>query len=448
MNAPLASAFKADPYWWDAARPFADHTALPAEVDVAIVGSGYCGLNAAIELARHGKTVAVLDRDEIGAGGSTRSGGMVSSGQKMVVTGAVKGLSPERVSRLLAESLRSFEYLKQRIYGDNLDADLQINGRFFGAYTPAHFERFRQQGELLRSKTGVRVHLIDRASQRSVIGSDYFYGGMLVDDYGGLHVSKYHRALSELARASGVTLHSHAGVQRLRRIGSEHEVTTARGSLRARHVIVATNGYSDTGPGDFVHRRVVPVNSYQIATATLPAETIQRLIPNGRMISDSQRNLYFFRPSPDGTRLLFGSRVVIFDTDEITAAHKLHRAMVAIFPELSTVEVTHSWKGQVAMTFDKRAHLGERDGVHYAVGCNGNGVALMSYLGYRIARKVLSSEEALSAFDGGDFPAASYYNGTPWFVPAATALYEIGDAWDSRARSDAAMGKTITESGV
>src|SRR6266702_3915628 len=351
-RAPLASSFKPDPYWWEAARPFTDATELPAEVDAVVVGSGYCGMNAAIELARNGKTVAVLDRDEIGAGGSTRSGGMVSSGQKMVVTGAVKGLSPERVSRLLAESLRSYEFLKQRIYDDNLDADLQINGRFFGAYTPAHFERFKQQGELLRAKTGVCVHIIERAAQRSVLGSDYFYGGMLVDDYGGLHVSKYHRALSELARASGATLHSHAGVRSMRRVGNVHELTTARGTIRARNVIVATNGYSDAGPGDFVHRRVVPVNSYQIATAPLPPELIKRLIPNGRMISDSQRNLYFFRPSPDGLRILFGSRVVIFDTDELTAANKLHRAMVAIFPELQEVEITHSWKGQVAMTFE------------------------------------------------------------------------------------------------
>jgi gamma-glutamylputrescine oxidase len=448
MNAPLASNFKADPYWWEAARPFTDESALPGEVDVAIIGSGYCGLNAAIELARNGKTVAVLDRDEIGAGGSTRSGGMVSSGQKLVVTGAVKGLSAERVSRLLAESLRSYEFLKQRILGDQLDADLQINGRFFGAYTPAHFERFKQQGELLRTKTGVRVHIVEREAQRSVIGSDYYYGGMLVDDYGGLHVSKYHRALSDLAYESGATMHSHAGVHGMRRAGTVHELTTARGVVRARHVIVATNGYSDKGPGDFVHRRVVPVNSYQIATAPLPAEVMRRLIPNGRMISDSQRNLYFLRPSPDGTRILFGSRVVIFDTDEITAAHKLHRAMTEVFPELHDVEVTHSWKGQVGMTFDKRAHLGERDGVHYAVGCNGNGVALMSYLGYRIARKVLSSEESMSAFDGGDFPAASYYTGTPWFVPAATALYEMGDAWDSRARSDIPARGVVRETGA
>jgi gamma-glutamylputrescine oxidase len=192
----------------------------------------------------------------------------------------------------------------------------------------------------------------------------------------------------------------------------------------------------------------VPVNSYQIATAPLPREQIARLIPNGRMISDSQRNLYFFRPSPDGTRILFGSRVVIFDTDEITAAHKLHRAMAAIFPELHDVEVTHSWKGQVAMTFDKRAHIGERDGVHYAVGCNGNGVALMSYLGYRIAHRILAAEGERSAFDGADFPAVSWYSGTPWFVPAATALYELGDAWDSRARSAVAAGGAVRERGL
>jgi glycine/D-amino acid oxidase-like deaminating enzyme len=435
-RARFASDFKSDPYWWEAARPESDLSPLPEAVDVLIVGSGYCGLTAAIELARNGRRVAVVDRDELGAGGSTRSGGMVSSGQKMVVTGAVKGLSQERVSRLLAESLQSFDYLKKLINDDALDADLHINGRFFGAYTPAHFERLKAQGQLLREKTGVTVHLIARSEQRQVLGSDYYHGGILVDNYGGLHVSKYHKALRGLARSVGVSLHSHAGVQRVENQGQERQVTTTRGMIRARHVIIATNGYTDAGVGSFIHRRVVPVNAYQIATAPLPRDLMEKLIPQQRMISDSQRNLYFFRPSPDGTRILFGSRVVIFDTTEERAAHKLYQGLVGIFPELNGVEISHSWKGLVGMTFDKRAHIGEQDGIHHAVGCNGNGVALMTYLGYRVARDLLNAGAERSAFDGGDFPSAAYYQGTPWFVPPATAMYEIGDQWDSRSRRE------------
>jgi glycine/D-amino acid oxidase-like deaminating enzyme len=156
--------------------------------------------------------------------------------------------------------MASFEYLQRLIADEALDADLQITGRFFGAFTQGHFEHLRKQGELLHEKTGVTVHLITRAEQRSIIGSDYYYGGILVDEYGGLHTAKYHRALRGLARRRGASLHSHAAVERIERRGAHFHVQTARGPIEAKQVLVATNGY--TGPLlPFFSRRVLPVAS-------------------------------------------------------------------------------------------------------------------------------------------------------------------------------------------
>src|SRR5258708_13009298 len=184
--------FRLAPYWWDAAPPETARDALPSRVDVAIIGSGYCGLSAAAEAARQGATAAVLDAAEIGAGGSTRSGGMVSSGQKLALTNAIRGVSAERLGRLMRESMASFDYLKRIVADEALDADLRISGRFFGAFTPGHFEQLRRQGDLLREKTGVTVHVITRAEQRAIIGSDYYYGGILVDEYAGLSTPQQH----------------------------------------------------------------------------------------------------------------------------------------------------------------------------------------------------------------------------------------------------------------
>ena len=108
----FATDFVERPYWWDAAPPEEDLNALPASVDVAIVGSGYAGLSAAAELARAGRSVVVLDADALGAGASTRSGGMVSSGQKLVVGGAMKGVDQALCARLIEDSIGSFEHLK------------------------------------------------------------------------------------------------------------------------------------------------------------------------------------------------------------------------------------------------------------------------------------------------------------------------------------------------
>ena len=103
----LAPQFTTDPYWWDAAPPETARDPLPEETDVLVVGSGYCGLSAAAELARNGVDVTVVDAEELGAGASTRSGGMVSSGQKLVIGGAIKGVDAARMERLLEDSLSS-----------------------------------------------------------------------------------------------------------------------------------------------------------------------------------------------------------------------------------------------------------------------------------------------------------------------------------------------------
>ncbi|PLZ04452.1 FAD-dependent oxidoreductase [Burkholderia sp. WAC0059] len=429
--------FRAEPYWWDAAPPETARAALPGQVDLVVVGSGYCGLSAAAEAAKRGAGVAVLDAAEIGAGGSTRSGGMVSSGQKLAMTNAIRGVSPERLRGLMQESMASFAYLKRLVADEALDADLKITGRFFGAFTPAHFERLRKQGELLREKTGVTVGVVTREAQRALIGSDYYYGGIVVDEYGGLHTAKYHRALRELARRRGATLHSHAAVDRIERRAGGFRVHTARGALDAKHVLVATNGYTGALL-PFLARRVLPVASYQIATEPIPAGLMDVLNPGRRMISDSKRNLFYTRPSPDGTRMLFGSRPAIREVSEREAARRLHARMVGLWPALRDVRITHAWKGYVAMTGDKLPHLGQHEGIHYALGCNGNGVALMTWLGQRIAPCVLGLAETPGPFGEGAFPTRRPRFAGEWAVPLGAALYTLDDLWGGRVR--AALG--------
>ncbi|MBJ9661447.1 MULTISPECIES: NAD(P)/FAD-dependent oxidoreductase [Burkholderia] len=430
--------FRLAPYWWDAAPPETDRSPLPGSVELLVIGSGYCGLSAAAEAARHGLATAVIDAAELGAGGSTRSGGMVSSGQKLALTKAIRGVSAERLQRLMRESIASFDFLKQLIADEGLDADLQISGRFFGAYTTRHFDTLRAQGELLRDKTGVTVHVISREQQRALIGSDYYYGGILIDDYGGLHTAKYHRALRALARRRGASLHSHAGAERIERLGggraARFRVHTARGTIEAAHVLVATNGYTgDLLP--FLARRVLPVASYQIATEPLPPGLMDALNPGRRMVSDSRRNLFYTRPSPDGTRILFGSRPAIRDLDERDAARRLHAKLVGLWPALRDVRLTHAWKGFVAMTTDRLAHLGEADGIHYALGCNGNGVALMSWLGQRIARRLVGAAAEAGPFGEGGFPLGPMGLARSLAVPVGAALYQLDDYWSGRHRS-------------
>lgn len=424
--------FEVKPYWWDAAPPERnDDVDLPKEVDVAIVGAGYCGLCAAIELAENGRSVAVLEAGELGGGASTRNGGMVTGGQKLVVTGAVGSHDQELGGRLLEDAKDSLTMLEARVARYDLDADYRRCGRVILAYTRRHFARLERWAELLREHTAATVSLIRREALQSEIGGDYYHGGLLIEDYGGLHPAKYHRALRQLAARLGAGLHSHAPVRSISGSQGAFTVKTDRGEVRARDVFVATNGYTDSLL-PFLQRRVIPVRSYVIATEPLPAELMHQLAPHQRMFSDTRLDLYYFRPSPDGTRIVFGARPGARDVSEEAAARRLHGFMCEVWPELSAYRVSHAWTGYVGMSFDKLPHMGERDGIHYAVGCNGSGVAMMSYLGYTSARKLLAMQNRPCAFESISFPSSPLYGGHPWFVPWVSGYYRLRDSLERR----------------
>jgi gamma-glutamylputrescine oxidase len=156
----------------------------------------------------------------------------------------------------------------------------------------------------------------------------------------------------------------------------------------------------------------------------------ESLIPRKRMLSDTQRDLYWIRLSPDGTRMIFGARPRVFETDARTAARHLHRMLCGVWPELRPVRIGFCWTGLVGMTTDNIPHIGVHGGIHYAVGCNGSGVAMMSYLGYQVARKLLGKQNRSCAFDSEAFPAPPLYYGKPWFVPLVAGWYRLRDGVD------------------
>ncbi|MCB2102356.1 MAG: FAD-binding oxidoreductase, partial [Rhodobacterales bacterium] len=251
-----------------------------------------------------------------------------------------------------------------------------------------------------------------------------FHGGEVVVDFGGLHPALYTLGLLDRARAAGALVAGGTPVTGIRSDGDGFTVATAAGAVRARDVIVATNGYS--GPATpWMRRRVIPIGSQLIATEPLAPEVMARVMPKGRMMGDTRKLHHYFRPSPDGRRMVFGGRVT--RSGLRATAQQLHGRMVGMFPQLDGVRVTHTWAGKVAFTFDTLPHIGVHGGVHYAMGYCGTGVAMATYLGHKAARRVLGAADAATAFDGLAFPTRPLYTGHPWFLPAALAVLGLRD---------------------
>jgi glycine/D-amino acid oxidase-like deaminating enzyme len=419
-----------EPLWWQDAPPdAAAGRPLPARVDVAVIGGGYCGLCAALELARAGARVAVLEIGAFGEGASSRNGGMVGGALKLDRSRLAARYGAPMAAALLDGARASFEHLETLIAREGFDTDYRRCGRFLLACNRAHYRALQREVDALRERAS-SVRFVPRERQRDQIGSDFYHGGVVVEESGGLHPAKLHRALCAAARAAGAELHGHAEVQRLEPAGDGMALLTARGRIQAGEVVVATNGYTGALLPD-LRRRVVPVSSYIIATEPLPPELTKRLSPRGRMFVDSNRLLSYFRLSPDGRRVVFGGRLQLRTVGERTAALGLYRRMVRVWPELRGYRISHAWKGYLGFTFDRLPHMGVRQGVHFALGCNGSGVAMASYLGHQVALKLLGRQNRPCPFEQLPFPTHVAYRGRAWFLPALGLWYRILDELDA-----------------
>ncbi|WP_281269500.1 NAD(P)/FAD-dependent oxidoreductase [Rhodovulum viride] len=191
-------------------------------------------------------------------------------------------------------------------------------------------------------------------------------------------------------------------------------------------MILATNGYS--GPVSPWHRRrVIPIGSYVIATEPVPKTVMDRLFPTDRILSDTRKLVYYYRPSPDRTRVLFGGRMSLRESDPDRTGPVLLRELVRLFPELDGTRISHSWVGTVAFSFDTLMHAGEDDGLFHAMGYCGSGVGMAGYLGMKIGRRAAGLEDAETAFDRLPYPTRPFYTGTPWFLAPSVLVYRVRD---------------------
>ncbi len=427
MRNIFAEGFSTNPYWWDQSPPSdTPGEALPAQADAVVIGAGYTGLHAAIRLLRAGRSVAVLDAGRLGEGCSTRNGGQISTSVKPDLAELMRRYDDVTAAKILADGHASRAFIEAFVKAEGIDCDFRVCGRFHAAHTAKAFDSIRAAAENQPAGFEVPVTLVPRTAQHSEIGSDYYHGGAIYRDHAALDPGRYHAGLVALVAKLGATLLPQTRATALSPDESGVNVTTARGIIRARDVVLATNGYSgDLAP--WFKRRIIPVGSYIIATEELPAALMDELNPKDRIVSDSRRVVYYYRASPDRKRILFGGRVSSGETDPKTSARRLHAEMIRIFPQLADCKVSHSWMGFVGYTFDELAHIGQEEHVHFAMGYCGSGVGMASYLGMKTGLRILGCPDGETGLERVRFPTRPLYRGKPWFLPAMVEYFRLQD---------------------
>jgi len=420
---------KTTPFWWEEA-PRREPTvpSLPGHIDVAVIGSGYTGLSTALVLARAGVRVAVFEKDRLGEGASSRNGGMVGpSFHKLGLTGLKAKYGEEKTHEIVRESVGFVDFLEGFIKTENIDAEFARTGRFRGAWKPAHYDAMARELEDLQKACGVKGIMVPRREQACETGSEKFYGGVVNYADGGLHPGKFHNELVERVKKAGAILLPQTPVQDVQKFGEGFRLSTPLGVVEADRVAICTNGYTGS---QFPHfqRRVLPLRSAIISTEVIAPDLMAKLMPNGRMCGDSRRIVAYYRPSPDGKRILFGSRATGLMDQPEKNARALRSSLVEIYPELEQTAITHVWSGLVAYTFDHAPHIGQFNGIDYAMGFCGSGVSRTIYFGQKLAHKILGNvEEGYTSFDDLPFQSKLLYTGNPWFMPFVLNWHRAAD---------------------
>jgi glycine/D-amino acid oxidase-like deaminating enzyme len=312
---------------------------------------------------------------------------------------------------------------------ENIDCGFARTGHLLAASKPGHYAALGDELEFMAREFNHPLRLVPASEQRSEIGTDAFYGGLVDEVSGGLNPAQYVMGLARAAQAAGAMICERAPVRWLERRPGGFVVHTGRGKVEVERVFVATSGYTGRLTPS-LRRKIIPIGSFIIATQQLRDDLVQSLSPNSRMMFDSKHYLHYFRFWDQ--RLIFGGRAAFFPENAATvrrSAEILRQDMLKVFPQLQEARIEYAWGGTLDFSFDTMPHVGEIEGMGFALGYAGHGVALGTYLGQTAAEAMIDGRLADHPFNAASFPGAPFglYNGWPWFLPFAGLWYRILD---------------------
>jgi gamma-glutamylputrescine oxidase len=403
-----------------------DKTIRPAlesavEADVCIIGAGFTGVSAALELAEKGFSVVVLEGERIGFGASGRNGGQIVNGYSRDFETIEGRFGPETARKLASMSREGGEIIRSRVEKHGIDCDLR-DGGFFAAFTPKQMREFEAVKKSCESYGISGMEMVSKADVGRYVSSERYIGGM-IDARGG-HIHPLNLVLGEAraAESFGARIFENSRAVSVDISGERAVVKTAKGRVESRYLLVCGNAYL----GNLLPRiteRMMPVSSQVMVTEKLDPALLDRLLPADYCVEDANYVLDYYRRTSDN-RLLYGGGIGYGGQDPANLTGIIRPNMIKTFPELANARIDYAWSGNFALTLTRIPHVGRlSDTVYFSHGDSGHGVTTTHLLGKILGEAVAGHAERFDIW--ASLPSLPFPGGRAFRVP----LTALGAWW-------------------
>lgn len=409
------------------ARSASPALAAPLDVDAAVVGGGFTGLSAALHLAQAGFRVALFEAHEIAHRASGRNGGQVVPGFKPGPAALIRRFGADTAARMTRFAYGNADYLFELVERLRIDCAPTRKGWIQGAFSAASGEYLKRRAQELNAHGG-DVEYLDADAMRAATGSTFWPAGLREKRAGAVHPLAFARGLARAATDAGAAIHDHSPVTAITPAPGGGATLTVNGhAVKARHVVLATDAYTDRlWPA--VAQSYVNVSSAQIATDPLPRALQEQLLPLRAGISETRKITYYCRIDPEG-RFVIGGRGHSSEHLDPSTSEQLRRAAVARFPELADASWRHGWACRVGMTMDDLPRVHRlAPGVWTAYGYCGRGVAMGTALGRVLTDAIRGVPERDLDFPVTPIERMPFYPARQFGATLAINWYRLRDA--------------------
>jgi len=415
VNLIKMKELKESSLWWENTLPVSiPDSSPPQRTDVVIVGAGFAGLSAALELQSAGVEVTLIEKEQPGHGACSRNLGLVMDRIDGTTTGDLDGLvHGVKKYDLIKQGRVAHDYVLELIKRENISCGLRQRGKLVLATTKSAYETMANTLERIKKQFGtVDAHMVPKQDLHGEIGgqaSKIYYGAKVQPDAYDLNPGQLTAELIRRLSDSGTTICASIQLESLQRQSNgSFTISTNRGNITAEHIVLATQGYSGVETG-FLQKKIFPLLAHVVATEPLPQELLKELLPTLRGVVDTKQMFYNFRPCDTESRLILASHYFRTD-DNYTQSNRILNAYRKLFPELENIKAEYCWNGNLALPGDHLPHIGTHDGIHF---CATPSFSMALYLGSKMAKRILKADDADTLLDNmptKDFP---FYSGDP-----------------------------------